>query len=85
MSIGDLLDGSELPPATRQAVVALIRDKRDTPELGDRPPIAEIDAWSVGELERLDPSRLPWTDPPARDVKGEADRLYRRVIGIGAS
>jgi hypothetical protein len=36
------------------------------------------------ELERLDSGGLIWTDPPGGDKRSEADRLYRRVIGIGA-
>jgi predicted nucleotidyltransferase len=82
MSIGDLLDGSDIPPAPRRAVEALLAAKRATPELGTRPPIAEIDAWAVAELERLDPARLAWSDPPGRDMRAEADRLYRRIIGL---
>jgi predicted nucleotidyltransferase len=84
MAVGDLLAGSELPPAARRAFEALLTAKRATPELGARPPIAEIDAWAMRELERLDPSRLAWTDTPAGDRRGEADRLYRRIVGAGA-
>jgi predicted nucleotidyltransferase len=84
MAIDDLLDGSDLPPAPRRAVAALLAAKRATPELGAMPPIADIDAWAAAELERLDPGRLAWSDPPRRDMRGEADRLYRRIIGIGA-
>ena len=84
MSIGDLLDGSDMPPVPRRAVEALLEDKRATPELGARPPIGEIDVWATGELERLEPGALTWTDAPARDMPGEADRLYRRIIGVGA-
>ena len=83
MAIDDLLAGADLPPAARTAITALIRDKRAAAELGARPPIAEIDGWAAGELERLDPARLPWSDTPRRDMRGEADRLYRRIIGLG--
>jgi predicted nucleotidyltransferase len=86
MAIDDLLSGAELPPAARAAIAALIKDKRAAAELGARPPVAEIDAWAAGELERLDPARLPWTDaPPRGDMRAEADRLYRRIIGLAAS
>jgi predicted nucleotidyltransferase len=85
MAIGDLLDGSDLPPAPRRAVEALLREKRATAELGTRPPVRDVDAWAAEELERLDPGRLAWTDdPPAREVRAEADRLYRRIIGAEA-
>jgi predicted nucleotidyltransferase len=84
MAIDDLLAGSELPPGARRAVGSLLREKIATPELGARPPIAGIDAWIVAELERLDPNRLPWSDASGRDAHGEADRLYRRIIGVGA-
>jgi uncharacterized protein len=83
MAIGDLLGHSALPVAPRRAVEALLQEKRATSELGLRPPIAEIDAWAVGELERLRPDQLALSDAPERDMRGEADRLYRRVIGIG--
>jgi predicted nucleotidyltransferase len=83
MTIGDLLDGSVMPPGPRRAVEALLQTKRATPELGARPPIAEIDAWAQGELERLEPGGLTWTDPPARDMRADADRLYRRIVGVG--
>jgi hypothetical protein len=33
-----------------------------TPELGTRPPIAEIDAWAAGELERLEPAQFAVVD-----------------------
>jgi predicted nucleotidyltransferase len=85
MTFGDLLDTSAMSPAARRGVEALLEQKRGTPELGARPPIAEIDAWIVAELERLDPSHLTWTGPPAPDMRSEADRLYRRIIGVGGS
>jgi predicted nucleotidyltransferase len=85
MAIDDLLAGAALPPAARAAIAALLKDKRETPELGARAPLAGIDTWAAGELERLDPGRLPWpATPPRRDLRGEADRLYRRVVGVGA-
>lgn len=86
MAIDDLLSGAELPPPARAAIAALIRDKRAAAELGARPPVAEIDTWAAGELERLDPARLPWTDAPhRRDMRAEADRLYRRIIGLAVA
>ncbi|MBO0763668.1 MAG: nucleotidyltransferase domain-containing protein [Hyphomicrobiaceae bacterium] len=84
MSIDDLLCRLALPPAPRRAVEALLGEKRATPGLGTRPPIAEIDAWAVAELERLDPDRLAFPDAPRLDMRGEADRLYRRIIGLAA-
>ena len=82
MAIGDLVGCSALPAGPRRAIEALLQEKRATPELGFRPPIAEIDAWVVGELERLHPDRLALSDAPERDMREEADRLYRRVIDI---
>jgi predicted nucleotidyltransferase len=82
MSIGDLLACSEMPPGVRGAIDALLWEKRDTPELGARPPIAAIDGWVAGELERLDPERLALSDTARRDMREEADRLYRRIIGV---
>ncbi len=82
MAIGELLERSALPPAPRRAVEALLAEKRGTPELGARAPIAEIDAWVTGELERLDPGRLALPGEPRRDIREDADRLYRRIIGV---
>jgi predicted nucleotidyltransferase len=84
MAIGDLLKLSALPAAPRRAVETLISEKRASPELGSRPPIAEIDAWIVGELERLNPDGLALSGDPRRDMRAEADRLYRHIIGVGA-
>jgi predicted nucleotidyltransferase len=84
MAIGDLLDRCALPDAPRRAVGTLLGQKRAMPELGARPPIAEIDAWIVGELERLTPDRLALSGEPQRDMREEADRLYRRIIGVAA-
>jgi hypothetical protein len=82
MAIGDLLAQSALPATARTAIETLLREKRETPELGARPPIAAIDDWAAGELERLNPERLALSGEPRRDMREEADRLYRRVIGI---
>jgi hypothetical protein len=82
MCIDDLLEQTALPAASRSAIEALLREKRATPELGTRLPIAEIDAWAAGELERLDPERLLLPGERRRDMREEADRLYRRVIGL---
>ena len=82
MSIDDLLGLPALPTAARRAVEALLNEKRVTPELGTRPPIAEIDAWAAAELERLNPDRLALAGEPRRDMRQEADRVYRRIIGI---
>jgi predicted nucleotidyltransferase len=38
-------------------------------------------AW-VAELERLNPDRLALASEPRRDMRQEADRVYRRIIGI---
>jgi len=84
MSIGDLLSQSAMPAAPRRAVEALLAEKREAPELGMRPPIADIDGWVAGELERLHPDRVALSGDPRRDMREEADRLYRRVIGVEA-
>jgi predicted nucleotidyltransferase len=83
MSIDGLLGQAALPPAPRRAIEALLREKRATPELGTRAPIADIDAWAAAELERLDPDRLALSGAPRRDMREGADRLYRRIIGLG--
>jgi uncharacterized protein len=83
MSIGDLMARSMLSAEVRAAVESLLAEKRVAPELGTRPPIAEIDRWAVVELERLHPERLDLPSEPRRDIRGEADRLYRRIIGVG--
>jgi predicted nucleotidyltransferase len=82
MSIGDLMAGSPLPAEARGAVEALLAEKRGAPELGARPPIAEIDRWAVGELERLHPERLDLPGEPRRDIRDDADWLYRQIIGV---
>jgi predicted nucleotidyltransferase len=82
MAIDDLLERCELPDAPRRAVEALLAEKRGAPELGTRPPIAAIDAWAAGELERLHPERLALPGEPRGDMREEADRLFRRVIGV---
>jgi predicted nucleotidyltransferase len=84
MSIGDLLEQSSMPIAARAAVARLLQEKRRAPELGTGPPVAEIDAWVVGELERLHPERLALVGEPPGDMREAADRLYRRTIGIEA-
>lgn len=83
MSIGDLLDRLEVPAPPRRAVEALLVEKRKTPEVGTRPRIGEIDAWVTGELERLHPDRATLAGAPRRNMREEADRLYRRIIGVG--
>jgi predicted nucleotidyltransferase len=82
MAIGALLDRCALPEGPRRAVEALLAEKRAAPERGAQPPIADIDAWVAGELERLHPDRLALPAEPSRDVREEADRLYRRIIGV---
>jgi hypothetical protein len=84
MAIGDLLDRCVLPAGPRRAIEVLLAEKRAAPELGTRPPIAEIDRWVVGELERLNPDRIALPGEPRRDMRGDADRLYRRIIGVEA-
>jgi len=82
MAIGDLLDRCALPEAPRRAVEALLAEKRAAPERGTRPPFAEIDTWVADELERLQPDSLALPGEPRRDMREEADRLYRRIIGV---
>jgi uncharacterized protein len=82
MAIGDLLDRCTLPAGPRRAVEALLAEKRATPELGTRPPMAEIDTWVADELERLQPDSLALPGEPRRDMQADADRLYRRIIGV---
>jgi predicted nucleotidyltransferase len=84
MAIDDLLRQVEMPSAPRAAVELLLRAKRETSELGTRPPMAKIDAWIAGELERLHPDRLALPGEPRRDIREEADRFYRRIIGVEA-
>jgi predicted nucleotidyltransferase len=84
MSIDDLLSQPVLPAAPRRAIEALLREKRATAELGTRAPIADIDAWTAAELDRLDPDRLALPGTPRRDMREEIDRLYRRIVGIAA-
>lgn len=81
MSIDDLMALPALPDAPRRAIEVLLAEKRTTPELGTRPPIVEIDAWASAEPERLNPDRLSLSGQPRRDMREEADRLYRRIIG----
>jgi len=82
MSIDELLAHPALAAEPRRAVEALLEEKRDTPELGTRPPVAEIDAWAAGELDRLNPEQLAVSGEPRSDMRAEADRLYRRIIGL---
>jgi predicted nucleotidyltransferase len=82
MSIGDLMAQSTLPAEPRTAIETLLAEKRESPELGMRPPIAEIDRWAVVELERLHPERLDLPGEPGRHVRDDADRLYRRIVGV---
>jgi len=82
MAMDDLLSRVAMPAAPRKAVEALLAEKRKTPELGMRPPIAEIDRWAAGELERLHPGSLALSGEPRRDVQQAADELYRRIIGV---
>jgi len=84
MSIGDLLGQSAMPAQPRKAVEAMLREKRETPELGTSPPIVEIDGWVVAELERLHPDRLVLSAEPRQDMREEADRFYRRIIAVEA-
>jgi predicted nucleotidyltransferase len=84
MAIGDLLERCALPEGSRRAVEVLLAEKREAPERGLRPPIAEIDAWVAGELEQFHPDRLALPGEPLRDIREDADRLYRRVIGAEA-
>jgi predicted nucleotidyltransferase len=82
MALDTLLEEGALPPAPRRAMEVLLAEKRAAPELGARAPIAEIDAWVTEELERLHPDRLALPGEPRQDIRAEADRLYRRVIGV---
>lgn len=82
MSIDALLSAVAVPDAPRAEIGGLLAQKRDTPELGLRPRLAAIDAWALAELERLHPDRLALSDAPRQDMREEADRLFRRIIGI---
>jgi hypothetical protein len=46
--------------------------------------LAETASEAADALERLNPERLALSDEPSRDMRREADRLYRRIIGMGA-
>jgi hypothetical protein len=48
-----------------------------------RPPIAEIDTWVTDELSRLQPDGLAMCDQPRANMREEADRIYRRIVGVG--
>jgi hypothetical protein len=82
MSISALLAAVPPPATPLAAFEALLREKSETRELGSRLPVAAIDTWAAAELERLHPDRLTLPDAPARSRRAEADRLYRRIVGI---
>ena len=84
MAIDDLLARVAMPKDPRQAVDALLALKRQTPELGRNDRIAAIDAWAQAELDRHDPQRTNLPDKPRRDMREEADALFRRIIGLEA-
>jgi hypothetical protein len=84
MAIDALLAAVAMPGAPRAEVDGLLAQKRDTPELGLHPRLAAIDAWALAELERLNPDRLALSDQPRQDMREDADRLFRRIIGVEA-
>lgn len=85
MALDALLAAADLAPAIRAAINALTVKKRDTPEMGLEPRLADIDGWAHVELARLDPARLDPADAPRSDTPAEADQLFQRVIGFGGA
>lgn len=81
MEIDTLLAQMPMPPEPRAAFDNLLERKRETPELGTGPRLAEIDQWLMSELDRLDPRKLMLSDIPATDMTDAASRLYRQLIG----
>ena len=82
MAIGDLVRQVAIPDTARAALDALLEQKRSAPELGLRPCVPALDAWIIGELDRLDPGRLNLDGAPQQNMTEMADALFRRVIGV---
>lgn len=83
MSIHELLAACTLPGGIRAALDDLMALKCTTPELGDAPRIAEMDAWVLAQLDALDPARLGLSDVPTTPgTRGAADELYRATAGL---
>ena len=83
MALQALLEASDLTPAMHGVIDALRIKKRDTPELGLEPRIAELDTWALAELARLDPTGLGLPDVGQPGSDAEADRLFMTTIGLG--
>ena len=82
MTIDALLAAVPMSEAPRRAFEALLARKRSTPELGAAPRDATLDAWALGELDRLAPERLGLADrPAAADQTAAGDTLFRHLIG----
>jgi predicted nucleotidyltransferase len=82
MAIDELLARVPMPAAPRAAIDALLAEKRATPELASRPPIAAIDAWAQDMFAQLDPERLDLPGEAAANMVEQADHLFRSLIGL---
>lgn len=82
MALQDLLDASALSAPMRATIEALRIKKRDTLEIGLEPRIQALDAWALGELERLDPTGLALPESGGQATEAEADALFQRTIGF---
>lgn len=82
MDIDGLLQSADISHALRGEIAKLLVAKRRTPELGLGPRVPAIDDWAAAALERYEPDKLSLSAEPQRDCREDADRLFRRVIGL---
>ncbi len=54
MNFQDLMAGLDLPTAFQEAAVGLIEAKSKEPELGEAPPVPDLDSWISVELKAAD-------------------------------
>lgn len=82
MQLADLVAAVPLPEPAGAALARLLVLKRDTPELGRRPPVAAIDDWIEGEFAALAPDRHQLRDGGSGSAtRAAADALFRNSIG----